>query len=96
MTALIAIVATLLLLFQWLLLARAALSWSVVLIGPSAPGSIRDRLSAGLMRLTEPVLAPVRRVLPPLRLGSIALDTAFIAVLLGVSALRQVILGLGG
>jgi hypothetical protein len=31
----------------------------------------------------------VRRLLPPLRLGAVALDTAFIAVFLAVSVLRQ-------
>jgi YggT family protein len=96
MSLLIAAVATLLLLFQILLLARAALDWTAVLAGPSAPQSVRDRLSTAVRRVTEPVLAPVRRVLPPLRLGRVVLDTAFIAVFLGVLLLRQVLLGLGG
>src|SRR5439155_25847875 len=30
--------------------------------------------------LTEPVLAPVRRVLPPVRIGSVSLDLAFTVV----------------
>src|SRR5712664_2424057 len=68
MTLIIAIVATVLLAFQVALLARAALDWSVVFAGPAARTSIRGRLSAGVRAVTEPVLAPVRRVLPPLRL----------------------------
>jgi YggT family protein len=51
-------------------------------------------LSAGVRAMTEPVLAPVRRVLPPLRLGSAALDTSFIAVFVTVSLLRRTVLGL--
>ena len=36
------------------------------------------------MSVTEPVLAPVRRVVPPLRLGSVALDTSFIVIFAAV------------
>jgi YggT family protein len=32
-------------------------------------------------RVTEPVLTPVRRVLPPVRIGTVALDLAFTVVL---------------
>ena len=90
----IAAVATLLLLFQVALLARAALGWTAAFAGPSAPGSVRGRLSGGVRATTDPVLAPVRRVLPPLRLGSVALDTSFIAVFVAVSLLRRIVLGL--
>jgi YggT family protein len=93
-TLIIAAVATLLLLFQVALLARAALGWTASLAGPSAPGSVRGRLSAGVRAVTEPVLAPVRRVLPPLRLGSVALDTSFIAVFVAVLLLRRIVLSL--
>jgi len=92
MTLIVFFVATLLLVFQLLLLARAVFDWTAALAGPSAPGSVRQRLSTGLRAVTEPVLAPVRRVLPPLRLGSFALDTAFIVVFVGVLLLRQVLL----
>jgi YggT family protein len=40
------------------------------------------------------VLAPVRRVLPPLRRGSVALDTSFIAVFVAVLLLRRIVLSL--
>jgi YggT family protein len=93
-TFVLTIVATLLLLFELLLLARAALDWTAALAGPSTPGSIRGRVSTLLHALTEPVLAPVRRVLPPMRLGSIALDTAFIAVFVAVLLLRQLVVSL--
>jgi YggT family protein len=94
MTLIIAIVATVLLAFQVALLARAALDWSVVFAGPAARGSIRGRLSAGVRAVTEPVLGPVRRVIPPLRLGSFALDTSFIVVFVAVLLLRRIVLSL--
>jgi YggT family protein len=77
-----------------LLIGRAVLDWSAVLAGPSQPGSLRNRLSGGAWRLTEPVLAPVRRVLPPLRLGSVAIDLSFIAVFIVTVVLRQIVLSL--
>jgi YggT family protein len=94
MTLVLAVVATVLLMFQLLLVGRAVLDWTAVLAGPSAPTTLRGRLSATVRTLTEPVLAPVRRVLPPLRLGPVALDTAFLAVFVAVLVLRQVVLHL--
>ena len=85
------IVSLVLLVMQLLLVARAILDWSVVLAGPSAHGSIRSRLSAGVFAVTEPVLAPVRRALPPLRLGGVGIDLAFIVVFLSIIVLRAVI-----
>jgi YggT family protein len=91
MSLLLAIVSTSLLLFQLLLLVRAALDWSAALAGSPATGTVRQQLSSWARALTEPVLGPVRRVLPPLRLGPIALDTAFIAVFIAVVILRQIV-----
>lgn len=85
------IVSLVLLLMQVLLIARAILDWSVVLAGPSAQGSIRSRLSTGVHAVTEPILAPVRRVLPPLRLGGMAIDLAFIVVFVAIILLRAII-----
>jgi len=90
----LAIVSTLLLLFQLLLLARAALDWSAVLVGPPMTGTVRQQLSTRVRAMTEPVLGRVRRVLPPVRLGPIALDTAFIAVFVAVIVLRQIVVSL--
>lgn len=87
----LAIVSLVLLVFQLLLIARAVLDWSVALAGPTTQGSVRARLTAGVWRITEPVLAPVRRVLPPLRLGGVAIDLSFIVVLLAIVILRSII-----
>ena len=86
-----AIVSMVLLLVQLLLIARAVLDWSVALAGPSAPGSVRSRLSAAVQAATEPILAPVRRVLPPLRLGGVGIDMAFIVVFLAIVLIRSLL-----
>ncbi len=80
-----------LLLVQLLLVARVLLDWSVALAGPPAPKSIRSRLSAAVRSVTEPILAPVRRVLPPLRLGTVAIDLAFIVVFIAIVVIRRLI-----
>ena len=85
------IVSMALLVFQLLLVARAVLDWSVVLAGPSAPGGVRSKVTAGVWRVTEPVLAPVRRALPPLRLGGVGIDLAFIVVFLSIILLRAIL-----
>jgi YggT family protein len=84
-------VSLVLLMYQLVLVARAILDWSVVLAGPSATGSVRGRLTRGIHALTEPVLAPVRRVLPPLRVGGVAIDLAFIVVFFAIVIIRQLI-----
>lgn len=87
----LAVVSLVLLLVQVLLIARAVLDWAVTLAGPSAYGSIRSRLSAGVYAVTEPILAPVRRVVPPLRLGGMAIDLSFIVVFLAIVIIRSLI-----
>ncbi len=54
----LALVSLVLLLVQVLLIARAVLDWAVTLAGPSAYGSVRSRISAGVFAVTEPILAP--------------------------------------
>jgi YggT family protein len=84
-------VSLLLLMFQLVLVVRVILDWSVVLAGPTAAGSMRGRLIRGVHAVTEPVLAPVRRLLPPLRAGGVAIDLAFVVVFLAIVILRWVI-----
>ena len=91
MDLVLSIVSLVLLLFQVLLIVRAVLDWSVVLAGPTAAGSARARLTSAVWTVTEPVLAPVRRVLPPLRVGGAAIDLSFIAVLLLIVVIRSLI-----
>jgi YggT family protein len=87
----LAVVSLALLVFQLILIARAVLDWSATLAGPSAAGSFRSRLSAVVYAVTEPVLAPVRRVIPPLRLGTVAIDLAFIVVFVAIIVIRSLI-----
>lgn len=55
---------------------RIILSWF-----PISPDSPVSSVSRVLVGVTEPVLAPVRQLLPPIRLGAGALDLSPIVVL---------------
>jgi YggT family protein len=92
MSAFGALLGTVLLLFELVLVARIVLDW----VGVLAPGgSFRlVRARQVVHRITEPVLAPVRRVLPPLRIGSFSLDLAFTAVFIAVLVLRGLVTAL--
>ena len=68
--------------YLFVLLARALLSWF-----PMRPGTALATVHGGLVAVTEPVLAPVRRVIP--RAGMF--DLSFLVVFFGISILRQVI-----
>ena len=87
----LALVSLVLLLLQILLVARAVLDWSTVLAGPATAGGVRARLMSGVYRVTEPILAPVRRVVPPLRLGGASIDLAFLIVFFGIVIVRAII-----
>ncbi len=70
-------------LYLWgVLFPRALLSWF-----PARPGSTLASINSVLYRLTEPVLAPVRRLLPPLQAGGMGIDLSFIIVFLGIQLL---------
>jgi YggT family protein len=57
------------------LIARALLSWF-----PSRPGTVLFRVVRALDAVTEPVLRPVRRIVPPIRAGGMGIDLSFIIV----------------
>jgi YggT family protein len=73
-------VAIILEVYLWaVLFPRALLSWF-----PVSPGSPLATVNHVLYRLTEPVLAPVRRILPPVRAGNMAIDLSFLVVFIGI------------
>ncbi len=75
-------------LFVLLLIARVVLDWVGVLSTTSAPWVHRARALTHVG--TEPVIAPVRRVLRPVRAGGISIDLAFAAVFIAALILRSI------
>lgn len=70
-----ALICTVLFIYSWVILARIILSW--VRIDPDSPLS---SVYSVVFNLTEPVLGPLRRAIPPVRLGMAALDLSPIIV----------------
>jgi YggT family protein len=64
-------------LFLLCLLGRIVLSW----FPPSGPGLL-ESIRQVFFKITEPVLGPIRRVLPPVRMGGMGLDLSPMIVFL--------------
>jgi YggT family protein len=69
-------------LYRYVLLAHVIFSWI-----PRPPEPLMPFV-LGVRALVEPVAAPLRRVIPPLRLGGIALDLSILILFFGVSILQ--------
>lgn len=72
--------------FLLVLLGRVVLSWF-----PMAPDGLGSQVYGLTVRLTEPVLGPLRRALPMLRIGSMGLDLSPIIVFVGINILLGVL-----
>jgi YggT family protein len=68
------------------LFVRIILTWF-----PTDPWSGMGRFERVLGRFTDPVLAPVRRVVPPLRVGGGAIDLSPLVVLVGLEIVVSVL-----
>ncbi|WP_448613121.1 YggT family protein [Modestobacter sp. URMC 112] len=94
MALLLQIVSSILLVFLILLFARFVVDWVMVLARSWRPSGF---VAAGLevvYATTDPPLKAIRKVIPPLNLGSIRLDLAFMVLLIAVFLLRGLVNGL--
>ena len=85
-----------LLVFFLLLIARFVVDWVMVFARQWRPTGL---VAAGLevvYSATDPPLKALRRVIPPLRLGSVSLDLGFMVLMLVVVILMNVTRQLGG
>jgi YggT family protein len=88
------ILSSILLVFLVLLFARFVVDWVMVLARSWRPSGL---VAAGLevvYATTDPPLKAIRKVIPPLNLGSIRLDLAFMVLLIAVYILRGIVDGL--
>lgn len=60
-----------------LLIARALLSWF-----PARPGTVLHKVVQTLDKITEPVLRPIRRLLPPIGVGGMGIDLSILIVVI--------------
>lgn len=81
------LVCTFLSLYLILIFARIILSWFPM----GGPGSFMGQVQEMLYRFTEPVLGPVRGVIPTVGVGGMGLDLSPIVVIIGVQILIGII-----
>jgi YggT family protein len=74
-----------------LLIARIVLDWVRVLARHWRPRGLVLVFCEGLYSITDPPLRAVRRVIPPLRLGSVMLDFSTMILLLAIIILRNIV-----
>jgi YggT family protein len=81
----------LLYIFLGFMLVRLVVDWTMVFARNWRPSGAVAAVLELAYSVTDPPLRALRRVLPPLRLGSFALDLAFIVVIVVIYALIAVI-----
>jgi YggT family protein len=75
----LALICTILNLYLLVIFARIIFSWIRV-----EPGTPVASIYSVVFNLTEPVLGPLRQMIPPVRLGMAALDLSPLIVLLAI------------
>ena len=80
------IICQLLTLYFFVLVARIILSWF-----PISPGSGLATVFSLIYSVTEPVLGPLRRILPPLMIGGAGIDLSPIVLFFGIRILQSAI-----
>ena len=80
------IICQLLLLFLLTIFGRVLLSWF-----PLNPSGAMATVAGFLFTVTDPVMKPVRRMLPAARFGGMALDFSPAIVIFGIAIIRSVI-----
>lgn len=77
--------------FLALMFVRLVVDWTMMFARRWRPSGVIAALLEVTYTATDPPLRALRRVVPPLRLGSVAIDLAFIIVLFVVYALIYVV-----
>ena len=80
------LICRLLQLYLIVVFARIILSWF-----PIRPGTAMSQIFSVLYSVTEPVLGPFRRALPPIGMGGMGLDLSPIIVIIGVQILSGIL-----
>ncbi|MDH3500733.1 MAG: YggT family protein [Acidimicrobiia bacterium] len=83
---LLGVICTLLGIYVWVVIGRIILEW-IPVPGDHPVGQVRRVLAQG----TDPVLMPLRRAIPPLRTGTIALDLSPIVLIIGLQIVQAVL-----
>lgn len=84
------VIAFLLLIFWLMLLARLVFDLVQAFARDWRPGGFLLIVLEAIYTVTDPPLKVLRRVIPPLRLGQVQLDLAFLVLLIGTNILISI------
>lgn len=77
--------------YFYILIGRLIFEWIQVFAREWRPSGPLLVVAEVIYSLTDPPLKAIRRVIPPLRLGGVAIDLAFLVLILLVSILRVIV-----
>lgn len=74
-----------------ILIGRLVLDWIQVFARQWRPSGVILVVAEAIFTLTDPPLKAIRRVVKPIRLGGVAIDLAFLLLILAVSVLLNIV-----
>ena len=77
------------------LIGRLIIDWIQVFARDWRPRGVLAVICEAIFTVTDPPLRALRKVIPPIRLGSVALDLSFIVLIIGLSLLVNLLAQLG-
>ncbi len=89
MDTVVAVLSGIIWLYLMLLIARMVISLVMIFARDFRPQGVVVVIFEVVMSLTDPPLKALRRVIPPLRIGQVALDLAFLVLFIGLQLLLR-------
>lgn len=80
--------------FQLFLLARLVLEYVQVFSRTWRPRGLLLVIAEAVYTVTDPILKPARRLIPPLRLGAVSLDLSYIVVYIATNMIASLLISL--
>lgn len=77
--------------YFFILIGRLIFEWIQVFAREWQPRGVILVVAEAIYTVTDPPLKAIRKVVPPLRLGGVAIDLAFLILILVVSILRAIV-----
>jgi len=77
--------------YVWILLARVVLSFVPLMVPGWTPRGVALVVVEGVYTVTDPPINGLRKIIPPMRLGNVALDLSVLVLLLGLQLLQSML-----
>jgi YggT family protein len=94
MSLIVGLLSTIIWLFLLLLIARMIIGLIMVFARDFQPSGALVIVFEFVLSVTDPPLKALRRVIPPLRIGQVSLDLAFLVLFIALQIVLRVLAGL--